>query len=83
LVDYLMTSVEERLQEIFRGVFNLPAGADVVRCRQIDTPEWDSMAHVSLMAAIEGEFGVTIDAGDSLTLTSYDSMRLYLEDHGV
>jgi hypothetical protein len=41
------------------------------------------MAHVSLVAAIEGEFGLTIDAGDSLTLTSYESTRRYLEELGL
>ncbi len=78
-----MSGSEDRLQAVFRAVFDLPASADVSNCRQANTPTWDSMAHVSLVAAIEGEFGLTIDAGDSLTLTSYESARLYLEGQGV
>ena len=74
-----MNKNEERLQEVFRSVLNLAPGDDVTRCRQVNTPSWDSMAHVSLMAAIEGEFGVTVDVSDSLTLTSYESTRIYLE----
>ncbi len=73
-----MHADEERLQEIFRAVFNLPDGADVTGCAQGSTPSWDSMAHVSLIAALEGEFGISIDAGDSLELTSYDAAREYL-----
>jgi len=78
-----MSGSEERLQAVFRAVFDLPASADVANCRQANTPAWDSMAHVSLVAAIEEEFGLTIDAGDSLTLSSYESARLYLEGQGV
>lgn len=74
-----MRETDERLQAIFRGVFNLPADADVSSCRQVATPEWDSLAHVSLVMAIESEFGVSVDTADSLTLTSYESARLYLE----
>jgi acyl carrier protein len=78
-----MPGHEERLQALFRAVFELPPSADVTSCQQANTPAWDSMAHVSLVAAIESEFGLTIDAGDSLTLTSYESARLYLEGQGV
>ena len=78
-----MSGSEERLQALFRAVFDLPASADVPNCRQANTPAWDSMAHVSLVAAIEGEFGLTIDAGDSLTLTSFESARDYLAGQGV
>lgn len=78
-----MESTEQRLQAIFRGVLDLPAGSDTSKAAQGQTPTWDSMAHVSLVAAIEAEFGVTIDAGDSLSLTSYKAARAYLADLGV
>lgn len=77
-----MESTDHRLQAIFRGVFDLPADADPTACAQGATDAWDSMAHVSLVAAIEGEFGLSIDAGDSLTLTSYPAARKYLADLG-
>ena len=48
-----MESTDQRLQAIFRGVFDLPAGADPAACAQGATATWDSMAHVSLVAAIE------------------------------
>ncbi len=78
-----MPDRNERLEAIFRGVFNLLDSADVSSCRQVSTPEWDSLAHVSLVAAIESEFGVSVDAADSVTLTSYQSTRLFLEELGA
>ena len=78
-----MRDVTQQLQEVFRAVLNLPPGADPSRCRQVNTPEWDSLTHVSLVLALEGEFGLTIDAGDSLTLTSYEAARLFLEERAA
>jgi len=77
-----METTEQRLQAIFRGVLELPAGSDPTTAAQGQTPTWDSMAHVTLVAAIEAEFGVTIDAGDSLSLTSYETTRQFLADVG-
>jgi acyl carrier protein len=78
-----MESTEQRLQPIFRAVLELPPGTDPTAAAQGQTATWDSMAHVSLVAAIEEEFGVTIDAGDSLSLTSYEATRQFLADLGV
>ena len=78
-----MESTEQRLQAIFRAVLELPPGSDPVTAAHGQTATWDSMAHVSLVAAIEAEFGVTIDAGDSLSLTSYEETRQFLADLGV
>jgi acyl carrier protein len=78
-----MESTDHRLQAIFRGVLDLPSDSDATAAAQGQTPTWDSMGHVSLVSAIEAEFGVTIDAGDSLSLISYDAARQYLAELGV
>ncbi len=72
-----------KLLEIFRAVFDLPPAADVTRIRQINEPKWDSLATVSLVAAIESEFGLTIDAADALRMTSYQATALLLEERGL
>ena len=73
----------DTLQEIFRAVFELPAGADVTGVRQLNTPTWDSVAHVALVTAIESEFGITVDAADQLRMTSYASTALLMEERGL
>lgn len=78
-----MEPTEQRLQAIFRAVLELPPGSDPTASAQGLIATWDSMAHVSLVAAIEAEFGVTIDAGDSLSLTSYGATRQFLSALGV
>jgi acyl carrier protein len=78
-----MESTEQRLQAIFRAVLELPPGSDPTPSAHGQTATWDSLAHVSLMAAIEAEFDVAIDAGDSMSLTSYEATRQFLADLGV
>jgi acyl carrier protein len=73
----------EQLEKIFREVFGLAAGADVRRVRQISHERWDSLAHVTLMAALEGEFGIELDTSEQLELTSFEAVRLFLEEKGL
>lgn len=72
-----------KLQDIFHAVFELPPGADATRVRQITQKNWDSLAHVSLVAAIESEFDLTIDAADALRMTSFQATQLLLEERGL
>lgn len=79
----MSAQMTEKLQEIFRAVFELPEGADVTRLRQMNTQKWDSLAHVSLVAAIESEFGVSLDAAEQLRMTSYQATQLLIEEKGL
>lgn len=74
---------EAKLQEIVRSVLQLADGFHVDRARQLSVESWDSLAHVSLMLAVESEFGVSIDVADQIALTSYATIKLYLEERGV
>jgi acyl carrier protein len=71
---------ERKLADVFRAVFSLGPDSDVTSVRQLRTPGWDSLAHVSLVAAIESEFGISIDIADSMALTSFPAVKLYLEE---
>ena len=71
---------EAKLQEIVRAALDLRPGTDVTRVRQLTVEGWDSLAHVSLMLAIESEFAVSIDIADQIRLTSYPAIRQYLEE---
>ena len=76
----LSSDAEQKLQAIFRSVLNLGDEVDVTGARQLSEPSWDSLAHVSLVAALESEFAVSIDTGDSMNLTSYQAVKLFLEE---
>ena len=76
----MSASDDLRLEAIFRAVFELPANRDASTVRQVSEKSWDSLAHATLVAAIESEFGVTIDLSEALELTSFDAARMLLAE---
>jgi acyl carrier protein len=77
------TQTSDRLQDIFRAVFELSEDFDVTGLDQTNSPRWDSLDHVSLVTAIESEFGLSLDAADQLRMTSYVATRNLLEEKGL
>ena len=77
------TQTSERLKEIFHAVFELSPKVDVTNLDQTNSPRWDSLDHVSLVTAIESEFGVSLDAADQLRMTSYSATAILLEEKGL
>lgn len=79
----MRTTTEAKLQEIVRGVLELPPGTDVTGVGHDTHPAWDSLAHTLLVTAVESEFGLEVDVADSLGLTSYTAFAAYLEARGL
>jgi len=76
-------TTQKTLEQVFRAVLELPDDADVGAIRQVNQTSWDSLAHVSLVLAVESEFGLSIDIADSIELTSYEAFALFLEEKGL
>jgi len=57
--------VHERLQEVFRTVFDDDSLVLTHETTAADVPGWDSFAHINLMFSIEQAFGVQF-AGNQL-----------------
>ena len=63
----------QRLQEAFRKGLALPAAYDVTHAELAGVKQWDSVAHLQLVIAIEDEFQVRLDSTDVIDLKSYPS----------
>ena len=72
-----------KLEEIFKVVLDLPANENVEEIRQLNFSKWDSLAHVSLVSAIESEFSLSLEMEDVLALTSYQAADLLLSEKGL
>lgn len=46
-------------------------------------PEWDSVGHMSLIAALEDEFEITLEMDDVIDFSSYEVGILILRKYGV
>ena len=72
-------AVERRLQAIFEAVF----GPEISPLSDHDSPStikgWDSLNHVSLILALESEFGVQFDAEEIANLISVGAIQRRLE----
>jgi acyl carrier protein len=72
-----MTSEEihSRLQSLFRDVFDDGAIVITRATHAGDIPDWDSLAQINLVVAIEKEFGITMSLQDLATLTNVGDMN--------
>jgi acyl carrier protein len=73
----------EKLEFSFRQGLALPATSDVSSVESNTTQQWDSVAHLQLVVAIEDEFGIQLDPADVVDLKSYASAVTILQRHGV
>ena len=78
----MKTQTSDRLQDIFRAVFDLSDDFDITTLDNSNSPRWDSLDHVSLVTAIESEFGVSLDAGDQLRMSGYAAAAQLLQEKG-
>jgi acyl carrier protein len=66
-----------RLQPIFRDILD----PNLVLTDELDAskvPQWDSLNHISLVVAIESEFGVELSAQELATLRNVGDMARLL-----
>ena len=61
--------IEKRLTEVFRDVLDRDSIVLSRETTAADIEEWDSLAHISLLVAIEKEFKI------SVTLTEVEQLR--------
>jgi acyl carrier protein len=71
------------LRLVFRKALELPPdfAVDDLKYRGVD--KWDSLAHMSLVAALEDEFDVMLDTDEVIDLSSFARAREILGKHGV
>lgn len=72
-----------RMQEIFRDVFDEDALNITAETSASDIEEWDSLMHITLVSAVEKEFGVRFALGELQELKNVgDMVDLILSKQG-
>lgn len=62
---------DERVKQAFVAALDLSAAADVEALEIGTNPQWDSVAHMALVAELEEQFGISLDAEDIVDMSSY------------
>lgn len=71
------TNDMEELDALFREVLELGPNSDVRGLEQASEERWDSLAHMTLIMAMESQFGIRFELEDAVEIRSYrDALRL-------
>jgi acyl carrier protein len=73
----------QKLQGSFRQGLALPPTFDVTHADSSNLRQWDSVAHLQLVVAIEDNFAVRLTPADVVELQSYQRAIAILRRHGV
>ena len=74
-------SNRQTLNEIFQQF--VPSELALERRSRATCAEWDSLAQLQLILALEQEFGVSFSDEESIALNSYVVAEFLLQQHGV
>jgi acyl carrier protein len=72
--------IDEKLNLIFRVVFDIEEDIDITSIKRITEERWDSMANVTLISALESEFNISLNSSDAERLTSYAGTKILIEE---
>ncbi len=75
-----MNDTQARLNQCFQAVFPELSDSEIPRADADRVGRWDSMATVTLAAAIEEEFGIQFDPAEVENLTSYKQFLRRVEE---
>lgn len=74
---------QDEVRQAFLTAFDLPAGAEVEALEIGSNPEWDSVAHMALIADLEDRFAISLDTDDIVDMSSYAKSLEILRRYGV
>ena len=73
--DYMSREeVFEKLNEVFRDVFDDESITVTDATTADDIEEWDSLEHINLLAAVEQEFGMKFNMGQVVSMKNVGEM---------
>jgi acyl carrier protein len=67
----------------FSNALGLPIASIHDSLAYSSVPEWDSVAHMALVAELEQEYGVMFDTDEIIAMNSVAKARQMLEIHGI
>lgn len=74
---------EDKVVTVFARVLGIAPDTINDDLRYATIPQWDSIAHMSVVAALEEAFGVMIDMDEVIDMSSVGKAREILRKHGA
>lgn len=67
--------MESKLKSIFAESLGIDESLVTDTLRYAEIPQWDSVAHMALVAAIEEGFDIMIDTEDVIDMSSFEKAK--------
>ena len=78
-----MTENEQKLQQAFAFGLNIDETQVNDDLTYGESPGWDSVAHMALVAALDETFEIMLDTDDVIDMSSYPIAREILTKYGL
>lgn len=65
-------SINDRVFKAFQESLSIEDGADTSKLIYQEYPEWTSVGHMLLVAALEAEFDTMLETDDILAMSNFD-----------
>lgn len=78
-----MSEAESKLRGAFVEALGIPADTKLEELTYRGIKQWDSVAHMQLVAAIEAAFDLMLETDDVLGMSSYGKAQEIVRKHGV
>lgn len=73
--------MEEKLRQIFAASLSIKTEEVQDDLKYATIPQWDSVAHMALVAAIKEGFDIMIDAEDVIDMSSFAKAKEIISKH--
>ncbi len=76
-------ALDPRVRRVISAVFGIPESAVTLQSSNKTISNWDSLNIISLMMAIESEFGITLTVDEAIDLLSVQKVQTLLHSKGI
>lgn len=76
-------SAHEVVQQVFVDVLELEQPVDWESVRYQETKRWDSLGHMAIVAELEEQFSVMLEAEDIIEMSNFGKCLEILAKYGV
>lgn len=74
---------EQKLREIFSSALQISIDRVTDELTYNSIPEWDSIAHMTLISEIDNEFDTMLDTDDVLDMSSFEMAKEILAKYEI
>ena len=69
---------EQLITQILKTVLKLDASTEIRQLEADNLEQWDSLAQVNIVAALESQFDIFVETEDAQAMTSFDAICTYI-----